>query len=108
MPYYVFRNLDDEVDFKCNFPGKTTIGRSDQNNWTPPNSKAVSKEHAVVEISQSGGAVIEDLESRNGTFIGHGNPIEWHKVRGQVTMNQGRATIFFCTIITISQPDTYP
>ena len=83
----VFRNLDDLVDFQCNFPGKTSIGRGEQNNWSPPNSKAVSKEHAIVQLSGTVGekdfsAVITDLDSRNGTFVGNGNPIEWTKVRG--------------------------
>ena len=100
MFYFVLRNLDDSLDFKCNYPGKTSIGRGEQNHWTPPNSKAVSKEHAIVEIVGKPGerefmASITDLESRNGTFFGHGNPIEWHKVRGVQKLNIGMISFHF-------------
>jgi hypothetical protein len=93
MPF-VFRNLDDGVDFQFIYPGKTTIGRGENNHWSPPAQRAVSKMHAEVEISGSSedrtfDSRIIDLESRNGTFIGTGNPIEWEKVRGMRKLSLG-------------------
>ena len=87
MPF-VLRNIEDEVDFICNCPGKTSVGRGEHNNWTPPNSRAISKEHSIIEIYTTNNktneftTTITDLDSRNGTFIGNGNPIEWHRIKG--------------------------
>jgi pSer/pThr/pTyr-binding forkhead associated (FHA) protein len=63
------------------------IRRGEHNHWSPPGQKAVSKVHAELEVAGSienldFSARLVDLESRNGTFVGNGNPIEWEKVRG--------------------------
>jgi pSer/pThr/pTyr-binding forkhead associated (FHA) protein len=94
MSIVVFRNLDDGVDFQCVYPGKTTIGRGEHNHWSPPNQRAVSKVHAELEIAgtlenRDFSARLIDLESRNGTFVGIGNPIEWEKVRGSHKLTVG-------------------
>ena len=85
---FIFRNVEEGVDFMISRNRTFKIGRNTLlNNWTPPNARAISNEHAVVEIRgespQVRGflATITDLGSRNGTFIGNGNPIEWNKVR---------------------------
>lgn len=94
MSIVVFRNLDDGVDFQCVYPGKTTIGRGEHNHWSPPNQRAVSKVHAELEIAgtlenRDFSARLVDLDSRNGTFVGIGNPIEWEKVRGSHKLTVG-------------------
>jgi hypothetical protein len=58
------------VELKC--PGKLNIGRGPTNEYQPE-SQSVSKLHAILELLVGGGRIdcfLEDLNSRNGTFIG--------------------------------------
>ena len=59
------------VELKC--PGKLNVGRGPTNEYQPE-SQSVSKLHAILElIVGNGGRIdcfLEDLNSRNGTFIG--------------------------------------
>ena len=69
-------------------PGKSTIGRA-ESNTIRPDSKSVSKNHAEIVIFEQDNKapILRDFQSRNGTFIGRGNPLEWQKVKGQVANN---------------------
>jgi hypothetical protein len=58
------------VELKC--PGKLNVGRGPTNEYQPE-SQSVSKLHAILELLVGGGRIdcfLEDLNSRNGTFIG--------------------------------------
>lgn len=49
---------------------RITVGRSPECDISFPESRSVSAAHAVIEVSKSGtGAVLRDLNSRNGTFV---------------------------------------
>ncbi len=49
-------------------PGTLSVGRSNENDIVL-NAAMVSREHARIVVSQDGSAQIEDLSSRNGTFL---------------------------------------
>ena len=80
---YILINCDTGVVHDLIQPGKTTIGRG-ENNTIRPDSKSVSKTHAELEIFPEDykPPIIRDFQSRNGTFIGRNNPLEWQKVSG--------------------------
>lgn len=63
-----------------------SIGR-DTTSDIRPDSKSVSKSHAIITVSQIPNtkkfeAYIEDLNSRNGTFVGN-SPLDFEKVTGK-------------------------
>ncbi len=80
---YVLINCDTGVVHDLLQPGKTTIGRG-ENNTIRPESKSVSKTHAEIQIFPEDykPPIVRDFQSRNGTFVGRNNPLEWQKVSG--------------------------
>lgn len=65
----VFRVIGDQQDFALQ-PGENVLGRG-ADAAVPIDHSSVSRRHAIVRI-EAGKAVLEDCESKNGTFVrGH-------------------------------------
>jgi DNA-binding winged helix-turn-helix (wHTH) protein len=63
----VFRVIADRLDFALQ-PGENVLGRA-SDAAVPIDHSSVSRRHAVVRI-EAGQAVLEDCQSKNGTFVG--------------------------------------
>ena len=50
-------------------PGENILGRESDAGGILIDSPTVSRRHACISISVSGGALIEDLDSKNGTYV---------------------------------------
>ncbi len=80
---YLITDADEAKALPC--PAAVRIGRGVDNNIRPE-SQSVSKHHAVLHVNFVTGTTkvevkVEDLQSRNGTFIGP-SPLEMEKVSG--------------------------
>jgi len=75
-------------------PGRTLIGRADTCDVTLTSS-TVSARHCVVEVDPLGGVVIEDLGSRNGTWIGS------EPVRGRRKVSPGEIILLGAVHLTL-------
>ena len=88
----VFRVIADRLDFALQ-PGENVLGRA-PDAAVPIDHSSVSRRHAVVRI-EAGRAVLEDCQSKNGTFVG-GN-----RVRGPLALSDcdeillGRVRLLF-------------
>ena len=72
---------DNDVYYELRTPGVTAIGRASSNDVIPE-SRSISKQHAVLTIEMTYGRIemwIEDLNSTNGTYLGP-SPLEIHKI----------------------------
>lgn len=72
---------DNDVYYELRTPGITAIGRASSNDVIPE-SRSISKQHAVLTIQMTYGRMemwIEDLNSTNGTYLGP-SPLEIHKI----------------------------
>ena len=83
---------DDEQVIELRAPGVTNIGRASTNDVIPE-SKSVSKTHAVLTIifnaqKQKWECTLEDLNSGNGTFLGP-SPLEMNKLNKKEVINFG-------------------
>ena len=82
--------LDDGAFQPLTIPSRTTIGRGPGND-IQPESQSISKNHGVIDISVKRGRVIttiEDLESRNGTYVGP-DTLEMERVKGKKEIEYG-------------------
>jgi hypothetical protein len=81
---------DEVTQLRC--PGVTSIGRG-SNNDVIPESRSVSKNHATLTLSLNPitgkyEAILEDLNSSNGTFAGE-STFEMHRVNGKESIIMG-------------------
>jgi pSer/pThr/pTyr-binding forkhead associated (FHA) protein len=77
---YILRGTDDANSvFVLKASGSTSFGRDDSNDYQL-SLKSVSKNHASIQVFGANKATITDLGSRNGTYIGTGNPITWRRL----------------------------
>ena len=67
-------------------PGKTTVGRG-KSNAIQPESPSVSKKHAIIDINSQNKIILNDLGSRNGTFVGA--PGNWNHVKENCQVSVG-------------------
>lgn len=72
--------------------GETVIGRGEEANLVLPNV-SVSRRHALVTV-RGGTAVLQDLESQNGTLV-NGVAVASHPLRSKDVVKLGRFTIVF-------------
>ena len=84
MPALVCSDGDAVSQLRC--PGITTVGRG-SNNDIIPESRSVSKNHATLTLTQSPitgkyEAILEDLNSSNGTYAGE-SLMEMRPVKGK-------------------------
>ena len=75
-------------------PGENVIGRSPDALITLPSSK-VSRRHARVVVS-GGRAVLEDLDSRNGTYVGDRRIASGVELKNGDRIGIGPALLIFC------------
>jgi DNA segregation ATPase FtsK/SpoIIIE, S-DNA-T family len=79
-------------------PGRTVIGRDDSCDVTLV-SPAVSSRHCVVDVDHLEGVIVEDLESKNGTWIGS------QRVRNRRTVSPGEVILVGTVQLTLLKPE---
>jgi pSer/pThr/pTyr-binding forkhead associated (FHA) protein len=76
---------DNDASYELQCPGTTLIGRGSQNDVVPE-SRSISKSHAILTLQMKPSGKIEvwleDLNSTNGTYVGS-SPLEIHKISGK-------------------------
>ncbi len=73
-------------------PGLTLIGRSPFNDIVVPD-ETISKRHASIAVS-SGGVLLRDLDSTNGTFVEGQHVTDWHLI-GLTHLKFGNIDAYF-------------
>lgn len=72
----------------------TVIGRAPESDFTLDDPE-VSRQHARVSPADDGGALVEDLESANGTFVNH------NEVHGAARIDPGDELLVGVTVIHV-------
>lgn len=90
---FILRETGSDASHVLRNPGRTTLGRA-RTCDIQPSEGTVSKHHAVVEIEELKESqleptiTVEDLQSRNGTFVGR--PSQWIICNGKVPIVVGQ------------------
>lgn len=90
---FILRETNSDASHVLRNPGRTTLGRA-RTCDIEPSEATVSKHHAVVEIAElkelqlEPTITVEDLHSRNGTYVG--SPSKWIICNGKVPIEIGQ------------------